>query len=109
MAKGTLSHSLYSRLVLDKSKLTAMAEQVRAVAQLPDPVGKTLATTILDDKLVLTKVSCPIGVLAVIFESRPDAMTVSDRRAVVKPWSDPSAHGPFRHSEIHPSPALRRG
>jgi glutamate-5-semialdehyde dehydrogenase len=67
--------SLLDRLVLDDVKLRAMAEGVRAVAALPDPSGVVLSRTLLDDGLVLEKVTCPIGVLAVIFESRPDAVT----------------------------------
>jgi len=71
----SLSGSLLDRLVLDDVKLRAMAEGVRAVAALPDPSGVVLSRTLLDDGLVLEKVTCPIGVLAVIFESRPDAVT----------------------------------
>ena len=63
-----------SRLVLDEAKVHAMASGVRAVAALPDPSGRVLARTLLDDGLVLEKVSCPLGVLLVVFESRPDAV-----------------------------------
>jgi glutamate-5-semialdehyde dehydrogenase len=51
-----------------------MARQVRDVAGLADPLDGVLATTELDDGLVLEKVPCPLGVVAVIFESRPDAV-----------------------------------
>jgi glutamate-5-semialdehyde dehydrogenase len=68
------SRSLLDRLVLDEAKVAAMAAGVRAVAALPDPVGRVLARTLLDDGLVLEKVTVPIGVLLVIFESRPDAV-----------------------------------
>ena len=51
-----------------------MAAGVRAVAALPDPSGRVLARTLLDDGLVLEKVACPLGVLLVVFESRPDAV-----------------------------------
>jgi glutamate-5-semialdehyde dehydrogenase len=51
-----------------------MAGKVRDVAKLEDPVGRVLATTELDDGLTLQKVSCPLGVVAVIFESRPDVV-----------------------------------
>ncbi len=69
-----LSRSLLDRLVLDDTKLDAMAAGVRAVAALADPVGRVLSRTLLDDGLVLEKVTCPLGVLLVIFESRPDAV-----------------------------------
>ena len=51
-----------------------MARQVRDVAKLEDPLGRVLATTELDDGLTLQKVSCALGVVAVIFESRPDVV-----------------------------------
>jgi len=69
------SRALLDRLVLDDAKLNAMAEGVRAVTSLPDPSGAVLSRTLLDDGLVLEKVTCPLGVLLVIFESRPDAVT----------------------------------
>jgi len=69
------SRALLDRLVLDDVKLRAMADGVRAVADLPDPSGRVLSRTLLDDGLVLEKVTCPLGVLLVIFESRPDAVT----------------------------------
>ena len=68
------SRSLLDRLVLDEAKVAAMAAGVRAVAALPDPSGRVLSRTLLDDGLVLEKVSCPLGVLLVVFESRPDAV-----------------------------------
>ena len=52
-----------------------MAEQVRSVARLPDPLGRVLDAIELDEGLDLTKISVPLGVLAVIFEARPDAVT----------------------------------
>ncbi len=71
---GTLARPLLDRLVLDTGKVRAMADGVRAVASLPDPSGRLLAKTLLDDGLVLEKVTCPLGVLAIVFESRPDAV-----------------------------------
>ncbi len=73
--KGGLSQALYQRLVLTPEKLRGMIAGVRAVADLPDPAGRRLARTLLDDGLVLEKVTCPLGALAIIFESRPDAIT----------------------------------
>ena len=70
-----LSGATLARLKLDKAKLAEMAEQVRSVAQLPDPLGHVLDAIELDEGLGLTKISVPLGVLAVIFEARPDAVT----------------------------------
>lgn len=75
VAAGILSRALYDRLKLDRVKLQQMAQSVRAVAELPDPVGVVQFKTLLDDGLELHRVTCPLGVLAVIFESRPDAVT----------------------------------
>lgn len=72
---GQMAKSLFDRLKLDKIKLLSMIEGVRAVAHLDDPIGQILSKTLLDDGLELQKVSCPLGVLAIIFESRPDAVT----------------------------------
>jgi glutamate-5-semialdehyde dehydrogenase len=72
---NSLSRSVLDRLSLDADKIRSMAEGVRAVAALPDPSGRVRSRTLLDDGLVLEKVTCPLGVLAVIFESRPDAVT----------------------------------
>ncbi len=71
---GSLAKPLLDRLVLDPAKVRAMADGVRAVAALPDPSGRLLERTLLDDGLVLEKVTCPLGVLAFVFESRPDAV-----------------------------------
>ena len=74
VASGAMARPLLDRLSLDDAKVTGMAEGVRAVAALPDPSGRLLSRTLLDEGLVLEKVSCPLGVLAVVFESRPDAV-----------------------------------
>ncbi|HEV2169414.1 MAG TPA: glutamate-5-semialdehyde dehydrogenase, partial [Candidatus Binatus sp.] len=72
---GELSKALVDRLNLSAEKLQAMIEGVRAVIALPDPVGRVLDRVELDSGLELEKVSCPLGLLAVIFEARPDAVT----------------------------------
>jgi glutamate-5-semialdehyde dehydrogenase len=73
--RGELSQALYQRLLLSPDKLKGMITAVRTVADLPDPAGRILARTLLVEGLVLEKVSCPLGLLAIIFESRPDAIT----------------------------------
>jgi len=72
---GRLGAATLARLKLDDAKLVEMAEQVRSVARLPDPLGRRLDAIELDEGLDLTKMSVPLGVLAVIFEARPDAVT----------------------------------
>jgi glutamate-5-semialdehyde dehydrogenase len=69
-----LAMPLLKRLNFDQSKINEVISGINSLIQLPDPVGTTLAATELDDGLVLYKVSCPIGVIGIIFESRPDAL-----------------------------------
>ena len=74
-AKETdLPMPLQKRLVFDDHKLDDVVSGLKSLTGLPDPVGNELMKTELDDDLVLTRVSCPIGVLGIIFESRPDAL-----------------------------------
>jgi len=74
IAAGTASAALLKRLKASSAGIKDMARQVRDVAKLEDPLGRVLATTELDDGLTLQKVSCALGVVAVIFESRPDVV-----------------------------------
>lgn len=69
-----LSAPLYGRLKLDATKLKGLIAGVRDVKQLPDPVGAVQIHRELDAGLVLKRVTCPLGVVGVIFESRPDAL-----------------------------------
>jgi len=73
--RGELSKALVDRLKLSSEKLQSMIEGMRAVIALPDPIGRVLERIELDEGLELEKVSCPLGLLAVIFEARPDAVT----------------------------------
>lgn len=73
--RGELSSSTVSRLRLSAQKLTEMIASVRAIVQLPEVIGKVLDRMELDAGLELEKISVPLGVLAVIFEARPDAVT----------------------------------
>jgi hypothetical protein len=74
-AGESLSPATLARLQLTTAKLAEMAEQVRSVAALPDPLGRVLDAIELDEGLRLTRVSVPLGVVGVIFEARPDAVT----------------------------------
>jgi glutamate-5-semialdehyde dehydrogenase len=69
-----LAKPLYGRLKLDAVKLAGAIAGVRDVAKLPDPVGAVDLHRVLDDGLVLQRIGCPLGVLGVIFEARPDAV-----------------------------------
>jgi glutamate-5-semialdehyde dehydrogenase len=71
-ARDTLSPVMLDRLALDPGRIGGMAEGVRQVAALPDPVGRTLSTTERPNGLVIRKVSVPMGVIAIIYESRPN-------------------------------------
>jgi delta-1-pyrroline-5-carboxylate synthetase len=66
--------ALLARLKLSPGKLAGLAAGARTIASLPEPLGRVLQRTELADGLVLTKCSAPLGVLLVIFESRPDAL-----------------------------------
>ncbi len=72
--KDNLAKPLLARLALSESKVAGMAKGIRSVAALPDPVGQKLLGMEMDENLTLYRVSCPIGVIGAIFESRPDAV-----------------------------------
>lgn len=69
-----VSPPIMKRLRFDDPKIDASITGVRAVAALEDPVGRIVLKRELDDRLVLTKRTSPIGVVAMVFESRPDAL-----------------------------------
>ncbi|MEN3335886.1 MAG: glutamate-5-semialdehyde dehydrogenase [Blastocatellia bacterium] len=71
---GEMPEALYRRLKLDEAKLRDMIAGVRQVVALDDPVGEITYAMELDENLRLYRVNCPIGVVGVIFESRPDAL-----------------------------------
>ena len=71
-AKGTVSDVMLDRLQLTEARIAGMAEGIRQVAKLPDPVGKVLEEYVRADGLVIRKTSVPIGVIAIIYESRPN-------------------------------------
>lgn len=73
-AKDSVSPSVFNRLKLDKNKMRDMIQGIRDVVKLEDPIGKTLLARQLDEGLNLYKVSCPIGVIGIIFEARPDVI-----------------------------------
>ena len=72
--KENLPAPLLKRLKFDEKKLADVIEGIYSLISLPEPVGKKLLATELDEGLRLYKISCPIGVIGIIFESRPDAL-----------------------------------
>lgn len=71
-AKDTISSVMLDRLKLDESRIRAMADGIRAVAALPDPVGRILSDETRPNGLHIQKISVPMGVIAIIYESRPN-------------------------------------
>ncbi|KAJ5207176.1 Gamma-glutamyl phosphate reductase GPR [Penicillium cf. griseofulvum] len=72
---GNLSHSVLKRLDLSRpGKYRDMLDGILSVRDLDDPIGKVTLRTLLDDGLTLERVSCPIGVLLIIFEARPEVI-----------------------------------
>ncbi|QKY18239.1 glutamate-5-semialdehyde dehydrogenase [Halorubrum sp. CBA1229] len=74
LERGEYTQALVDRLKLDAAKLDDIAGMVESVAEQDDPLGRTLAARELDEGLELYRVSVPIGVVATVFESRPDAL-----------------------------------
>ncbi|MFH1615242.1 MAG: glutamate-5-semialdehyde dehydrogenase [Planctomycetota bacterium] len=72
--RNNVAAPLLKRLSFDEGKIATLCEGIESLIAFDDPVGKTLRTIELDEGLRLYKVSCPIGVVGVIFESRPDAL-----------------------------------
>jgi glutamate-5-semialdehyde dehydrogenase len=72
--KSKLASPLLKRLKFDEGKIADVCAGIESLIKLDDPVGQTLTATQLDEGLNLYKVSCPIGVIGVVFESRPDAL-----------------------------------
>ena len=71
-ARGVISDVMIDRLALTPARIAGMAEGIRAVAALPDPVGRTIRSVTRPNGLVIERVSVPFGVVAAIYESRPN-------------------------------------
>ncbi|MCR5736129.1 MAG: glutamate-5-semialdehyde dehydrogenase [Eubacterium sp.] len=69
-----ISDAVYKRLKFDEGKLKSVLEGIEQLTSLEDPVGKVIFERDLDEGLTLKRISCPIGVIGVIFEARPDAL-----------------------------------
>ena len=98
LAKDNIPQSVYNRLKLDENKMRDMIQGIVDVYELEDPIGKILMQRTLDTGLILTKKSCPIGVLGIIFEARPDvisqisALAIKSSNAVILKGGKESAN-----------------
>ncbi|MBQ8669022.1 glutamate-5-semialdehyde dehydrogenase [bacterium] len=106
LAKGEITKSTFNRLRLDEFKMRDMIQGVRDIASLEDPIGKKLLERELDKGLTLCKVSCPIGVLGIIFEARPDvisqisALAIKSSNAVILKGGKESKHTTQKIMEV---------
>ncbi|MFP4006006.1 MAG: glutamate-5-semialdehyde dehydrogenase [Candidatus Hadarchaeia archaeon] len=74
LKKGEYTKAFVDRLRIDENKIQKIADMINSVAELEDPLHKTLSARELDEDLKLYKISTPIGVIGSIFESRPDVL-----------------------------------
>ena len=96
--ENKMSRAVFNRLKLDENKMRDMICGIIDIANLEDPVGKIMLKRELDTGLILTKVSCPIGLLGIIFEARPDvisqisALSIKSGNAVILKGGKESVH-----------------
>src|SRR3569623_2950849 len=74
VAAGALAPELVKRLALDAKKLSAVIDGLSQLAAMEALVGRTTLRRELDDGLLLERVTCPLGLIGVVFEARPDAL-----------------------------------
>lgn len=82
-AKGVISDVMCDRLMLDEKRVAAMADGIRKVAALDDPVGRVLKEYTRNDGLVIKRISVPFGVVGIIYESRPNVTADAAALAVM--------------------------
>ena len=88
-ARGKISEVMLDRLFLDQERIEGMAEGIRALIDLPDPIGEVLDTEVLENGLEIQKVRVAMGVIGIIYESRPNvtsdaaALAIKSGNAVV--------------------------
>ena len=89
VARGKISEVMLDRLFLDQERIAGMAEGIRALIDLPDPIGEVLDTEVLENGLEIQKVRVAMGVIGIIYESRPNvtsdaaALAIKSGNAVV--------------------------
>jgi glutamate-5-semialdehyde dehydrogenase len=110
-----LSSALLDRLALDESRIAGMASGVRKIASLPDPVGEVIDGSRLPNGLELRKVRVPLGVIAVVYEARPNvtidaaALCLKSGNAIVLRGSSTAAHSNAALSSIAAAAASGAG
>ena len=88
-ARGKISEVMLDRLFLDQERIEGMAEGIRALIDLPDPIGEVLDTEVLENGLEIQKVRVAMGVIGIIYESRPNvtsdaaALAIKSGNAVI--------------------------
>lgn len=88
-ARGKISEVMLDRLFLDQERIAGMAQGIRALIDLPDPIGEVLETEVLENGLKIQKVRVAMGVIGIIYESRPNvtsdaaALAIKSGNAVV--------------------------
>ena len=88
-ARGKISEVMLDRLFLDQERIEGMAEGIRALIDLPDPIGEVLDTEVLENGLKIQKIRVAMGVIGIIYESRPNvtsdaaALAIKSGNAVV--------------------------
>ena len=89
VARGKISEVMLDRLFLDQERIVGMAQGIRALIDLPDPIGEVLDTEVLENGLEIQKVRVAMGVIGIIYESRPNvtsdaaALAIKSGNAVV--------------------------
>lgn len=89
VARGKISEVMLDRLFLDQERIEGMAQGIRALIDLPDPIGEVLDTEVLENGLEIKKVRVAMGVIGIIYESRPNvtsdaaALAIKSGNAVV--------------------------
>ena len=89
VARGKISEVMLDRLFLDQERIAGMAQGIRALIDLPDPIGEVLDTEVLENGLEIQKVRVAMGVIGIIYESRPNvtsdaaALAIKSGNAVV--------------------------
>ena len=86
-ASGKIAPVMLDRLRLNMERIEGMAKGIREVVALPDPVGRVLSEHTRADGLLIKKTAVPVGVIAIIYESRPNVTSdAEERQCVYPPW-----------------------